>query len=40
LLCANKAEREIKLKGEALEYIAEFTYLRQLTPFQDNSEKK
>jgi len=42
VLRANKAETEIKLKGEALEYtrIADFTYLGQLISFRDNSGKE
>jgi len=39
VLCANKAETEIKLKGEALEYIAELAYLGQLISFRGNSGK-
>jgi hypothetical protein len=35
-----KSEIEIKLKEKALEYVAEYTYLRQLISFRDNSGKE
>jgi hydrogenase maturation factor len=33
----NITEIEIKLNGEALEYVPEYTHLGQLMSFQDNS---
>jgi hypothetical protein len=34
------AKIEIKLKGEALEYVPEYTYLGQLMSFRDDSGKQ
>jgi hypothetical protein len=35
----NRAEMEVRLNEETLEYVPEHTYLRQLTSLWDNFEK-